>query len=189
MQSFTISVSGERLTTHLRVQSFKGMLEKEISWFDEEKNTTGSLSAMLSLDAKNVKAVSHSLQDVPYLHDNSICFPMQGTGIQLGVIILAATSIVVALAVCFSGSWELTLIFFLAIPLIIISHRLEFAMYSGVQSADEITSASHVVMETVGNIKTVVSLGAEDYFVNVTRENLNVRLRYCKPRNVGVHYI
>ena len=175
MQSSTISVSGERLTTHLRVQSFKGMLEKDISWFDEEENTTGSLSAMLSLDAKNVKAVSHSLQDVPYLHDN--CFPMQGTGIQLGVIILAATSVVVALAVCFSGSWELTLIFFLAIPLIIISHRLEFAMYSGVQSADEITSASHVVMETVGNIKTVVSLGAEDYFVNVTRENLNVQLR------------
>ena len=66
MQSSTISVSGERLTTHLRVQCFKGMLEKDISWFDEEENTTGSLSAMLSLDAKNVKAVSHSLQDVPY---------------------------------------------------------------------------------------------------------------------------
>jgi len=46
------------------------MLEKDISWFDEEENTTGSLSAKLSLDAKNVKAVSHSLQHVPYLHDN-----------------------------------------------------------------------------------------------------------------------
>ena len=104
---------------------------------------------------------------------------MQGTGIQLGVIILAATSVVVALAVCFSGSWELTLIFSLAIPLIIISNRIAFFMYSGVQSPDEtsITSASHVVMETVDSIKTVVSLGAEEYFVNVTREHLNVRLR------------
>ena len=53
-----MSVSGERLTTHLRVQSFKGMLKKDISWFDKEENTTGSLTAMLAQDAKNVKTVS-----------------------------------------------------------------------------------------------------------------------------------
>ena len=59
-QSFAVIVSGERLTTRLRVLTFKAMMQKNIAWFDKEENTTGSLSTMLSLDAKNVKAVSRA---------------------------------------------------------------------------------------------------------------------------------
>ena len=53
-----MTVSGERLTTRLRVKAFRAMMRRDISWFDKEENTTGSLSAMLFLHAKNVKAVS-----------------------------------------------------------------------------------------------------------------------------------
>ena len=56
-QSFVIKLSGEKLTTRLRVYTFCGMMKKSISWFDEEENTTGSLTTILSLDAKNVKNV------------------------------------------------------------------------------------------------------------------------------------
>jgi len=133
---------------------------------------------MLSLDAKNVKAVCRVYLVYPLITTSFwIISVLQGTGIRLGIIVLAISSIVAALVVCFTGSWELTFIIFIAIPLFIISYRVAFAMYSGVQSVDEITSASHVVMETVDNMKTVVSLGAEDHFVNATKEYLNVQLR------------
>ena len=61
LQTLAITVSGERLTTRLRVKSFRAMIKRDISWFDKEENTTGSLSAMLSLDAKNVKAVNQAM--------------------------------------------------------------------------------------------------------------------------------
>ena len=52
-----MTVSGERLTTRLRVKSFRAMMRRDIAWFDKEENTTGSLCALLFLHAKNVKAV------------------------------------------------------------------------------------------------------------------------------------
>ena len=53
-----MKLSGERLTTRLRVQLFKAMLHNDVEWYDDEEHTTGSLNAMLYIDANNVKAVS-----------------------------------------------------------------------------------------------------------------------------------
>ena len=104
---------------------------------------------------------------------------LQGTGIRLGTIVLAAAAIVATLVVCLTGSWELTFTFFPAIPLSINSYRVAFGMYSGVQSSADssLAKASHIVTETVGSIKTVFSLGAEDYFVNSIKGNLSSHLK------------
>ena len=92
---------------------------------------------------------------------------------------LATASVVVALAVCFSGSWELTFLLSIAIPLIIIPYRVGFSMYRGVPSSDDssLARASHVVTETIDNIKTVVSLGGENYFVNAIKSDLSLHLK------------
>ena len=92
---------------------------------------------------------------------------------------LATTSITVGLGVCFSGSWELTLVLFAAIPLVIVSHQVEFSMYSGAQSwdVDSLANAANIVMETKNNIKTVISLGAEEYFVNTLTSHLNTHTK------------
>ena len=57
LQSFVVTVSGERLTSRLRVQLFKAMLNQSVGWHDDEKNTTGSLTTILSTDADKVKNV------------------------------------------------------------------------------------------------------------------------------------
>lgn len=57
-QLFVITVSGEKLTTRLRVSAFKAMLHQTIGWHDDEEHTTGSLSTLLSVDANSVKNVS-----------------------------------------------------------------------------------------------------------------------------------
>ena len=61
MQSFAVTASGERLTTRLRVSAFKAMLHQTLGWHDEEENTTGSLSTLLSVDANSVKDVSNPI--------------------------------------------------------------------------------------------------------------------------------
>ena len=58
LQTLCFSVSGENLTRRVRYLTFKAMLQQEISWFDNEENTTGVLVGTLSDDGRNVQAVS-----------------------------------------------------------------------------------------------------------------------------------
>ena len=57
LQLFVVTVSGERLTSRLRVQLFKAMLQQSVGWHDDEDHTTGSLTTILSTDADKVKYV------------------------------------------------------------------------------------------------------------------------------------
>lgn len=57
-QSIAVKVSGERLTTRLRMKTFQSIMKKDMSWFDREENCSGNLIQILSVDAKNVKEVS-----------------------------------------------------------------------------------------------------------------------------------
>ena len=68
---------------------------------------------------------------------------------------------------CFVSSWELSLVVVPAFPLIFLSHRLGHKLLysSGSGDGDCLEVSTHLVTETVSNIKTVVSLEARDYFV------------------------
>lgn len=57
-QSIAVKVSGERLTTRLRTETFRAIMKKDMSWFDREENCSGHLINLLSVDTKNVKEVS-----------------------------------------------------------------------------------------------------------------------------------
>ena len=106
-------------------------------------------------------------------------FILQGTGIRLGIIVLATTSVITAVAVCFASSWELTLLVLLAFPLIFTSYRLSNSLYRHTGSADDqsIQESTHIVIETIEHIKTVVSLGAEEYFVNTVNTHLRSHIK------------
>ena len=55
------SVSGEILTARLRSQSFKAMMQQEIGWYDNERNSTDVLTTRLASDAGQVEGVSKLL--------------------------------------------------------------------------------------------------------------------------------
>ena len=63
-QTLCFSVSGESLTRRVRYLTFKAMLQQEISWFDDNQNTTGILVGTLSDDGRNVQAVCDTFADV-----------------------------------------------------------------------------------------------------------------------------
>lgn len=55
------TVSGEILTARLRSWSFKAMMQQEIGWYDDERNTTDALTIRLASDAARVQGVSKPL--------------------------------------------------------------------------------------------------------------------------------
>jgi ATP-binding cassette subfamily B (MDR/TAP) protein 1 len=55
---YLFGLAGVQLTARLRVAAFSAMLRQEIGWFDEEKNSVGTLCARLSGDAASVQGVS-----------------------------------------------------------------------------------------------------------------------------------
>jgi ABC-type multidrug transport system fused ATPase/permease subunit len=62
LQMHLFSLAGVRLTARLRVAAFSAMLRQEIGWFDDEKNSVGTLCARLSGDAASVQGVSEWLK-------------------------------------------------------------------------------------------------------------------------------
>ena len=92
---------------------------------------------------------------------------LQGTGIILGVIILAAVSVVVTLLICFISSWQLSFVLLLAFPFLFLTYRLgnKLLHSSGAGNDDDLETSTQFVIESVTNMKTVISLGAQKYFI------------------------
>jgi ATP-binding cassette subfamily B (MDR/TAP) protein 1 len=55
---YLFGLAGVRLTARLRVAAFSAMLQQEMGWYDENKNSVGTLCARLSGDAASVQGVS-----------------------------------------------------------------------------------------------------------------------------------
>ncbi|CAG8560942.1 15223_t:CDS:2, partial [Racocetra fulgida] len=58
IQGATFGYSSESLTRKIRSISFDSMLRQDISFFDEDKHTTGSLTGILALDATYVNGLA-----------------------------------------------------------------------------------------------------------------------------------
>ena len=185
-------MSGERLTTRLRVQLFKTMLNQTIGWHDEKEHTTGSLATILSVDTNNVKNVSSlGINFLFHLQLHICCLfslCVQGTGIQLGSIFLATTSVLMTVVVSFYSSWELALMLIVAFPLIFVSYRLSHNLYYSTGDNDYLQASAHVVLETVKYIKTVVTLQAGDYFINSVNEYLRLHTRYLLITTISLPF-
>jgi ABC-type multidrug transport system fused ATPase/permease subunit len=57
-QAVLFGIAGEQLTKRLRKRAFEAMLRQEVGWFDEEKHSTGVLTAQLASDATLVQVNS-----------------------------------------------------------------------------------------------------------------------------------
>ena len=85
------------------------------------------------------------------------------------------------------SSWELTFLLMLTFPLVFISFRLNNKLYSSTGSVkiDTLQESAHVITETIDHIKTVVTLGAKEYFVNYIKRYLRSHSWYVAS---NIHY-
>lgn len=103
-------MSGENLTSRLRFGSFKAMLRQEIGWFDEDRNSTGTLTTRLADDAAKVQGA---------------------TGTRLGTLLEVSVSMLMAIIIAFVYSWVLTLVVLGIVPIMLLSSGLEVKALAG----------------------------------------------------------
>lgn len=98
LQNLMFNTAGVKLTSRLRLLTFKAMINQEMGWFDDSKNTVGALCARLSGD----------------------CSCVQGaTGSRIGSLLQAGSVVICGLGISFYFSWKMTLIASLSIPLVL----------------------------------------------------------------------
>ena len=94
----------------LRSESFQAILRQEIGWFDEERNSSGSLVARLADDASKIRGA---------------------TGVRVGTLLESIFGMLVAIIIAFVYSWVLTLLILGVVPIILITGGLQGKFLAG----------------------------------------------------------
>ena len=142
---FQISCSitvGERLTRRLRGMTFRHILRQNIGYFDEEKNSTGSLTAQLATDATLVQGLTGSLV---------------GTFLQI------AATLITGMIISFINGWQLTLVILALLPMIALAGALQMKVLQGStqKTKEALEDVAQGATEAIANFKTVAALTME----------------------------
>ena len=145
IQTFMLSISGEKLTYRLRVRLLQTILSQEIAWFDMPANRVGTLCVRLSDDASSIQGA---------------------TGSRIGTTMQVAVTIGFSAIVSIILNWKLGLVCSLFVPIIIMSTILQVGISSGTNAkqARALQKSTCVAIEAASNIRTVAGLGQEDTF-------------------------
>jgi ABC-type multidrug transport system fused ATPase/permease subunit len=155
-------ISGERLTARLRVAVFSVILSQPISWFDDiVNNGAGLLHTRLSNDAEQVKGMMGQL---------------------FGSVLQAIVTMVAGLSIALATGWELSLVVLATIPAMIICGALQAKILGGYghKTRKAYEKSGKIASESISNIRTIVSLGREDYFESYFKSSLDA------PYKIGV---
>ncbi|XP_074949474.1 bile salt export pump isoform X4 [Phalacrocorax aristotelis] len=155
---YTFAKSGELLTRRLRKIGFQAMLGQDIGWFDDRKNSPGTLTTRLATDASQVQGA---------------------TGSQIGMIVNSLTSIGVAMVIAFYFSWKLSLVILCFLPFLALSGAVQAKMLTGFASQDKkaLEATGRISSEALSNIRTVAGIGKEKMFISNFEKHLDLPYR------------
>jgi len=146
LQHAFMNFAAERLSHYLRYESFKAMLRQDIGWFDDKRNMTGILTTRLATDTTLVYEL---------------------TANQITTLLQIISSFVSGIVVAFTGSWKVSLVCLATIPVLLVT--IFFHMRMMTTYAQRIKKAyeegGRVASEALENVRTVVSLGRENTFL------------------------
>ncbi|XP_057376289.1 ATP-dependent translocase ABCB1-like [Daphnia carinata] len=145
MQTFMLTIAGEKLTFRVRKLVFQSILKQKIGWFDQLENSVGSLCARLSGDASAIQGA---------------------TGARIGLLVQVSVSILFALTLSLVYNWKLALVSGVFVPVVLLSGVLEVKMNTGqiTAKAKAMEQSTRLATEAISNIRTVASLGLEEKF-------------------------
>ncbi|CAF3832749.1 unnamed protein product [Rotaria magnacalcarata] len=135
LSTITFAKSGEALTLRMRLRTFEAMLRQDISWFDEEKNSVGSLITRLSTDTAALRGL---------------------TGVRLNALVSSLGALIFTLIITLMAGWKLTLVVLCFTPLLIFSGYLQ----GQTQSKAGQSKTAKSFAEEGGRVITAFSYGA-----------------------------
>uniref|UniRef100_A0A8C9SXF5 ATP-binding cassette, sub-family B (MDR/TAP), member 11a n=1 Tax=Scleropages formosus TaxID=113540 RepID=A0A8C9SXF5_SCLFO len=165
LQGYAFGKSGELLTRRLRKLGFQAMLKQEIGWFDDPKNSPGTLTTRLATDASMIQGA---------------------TGSQIGMIVSSLTNIGASLIIAFYFSWKLSLLVVCFLPLIGLSGAYQAKMLTGFANEDKkaLEEAGQVSSEALSNIRTIAGLAKESVFVDLYEKQLETPYQAAKKKAI-----
>ncbi|KAH8681870.1 abc transporter [Xylariales sp. PMI_506] len=147
----------ERLIHRCRYSTFRSILRQDISFFDMDQNSPGALTAFISLKAMDLSGLS---------------------GVTLGSLIIAFTTLVAGLIVGISIGWKLGLVCASVVPVMVCCGFFRYKLLFDLQrhSKDSYTSSAGYASEAVAGIRTIASLTREDDIAGHYRSLLQKQL-------------
>ncbi|UJR37711.1 hypothetical protein I4U23_030406 [Adineta vaga] len=155
-ESYAFAKSGEALTKRMRILTFSAMLRQEMGYFDMEANSVGALVTRLSSDASALKGL---------------------TGVRIGIIMQALSAVITALTIAFTSGWKLALIVLCFVPAMMLSGMLQGKKLGKADEAKDKGSfteqAGQHATQAIEQIRTVVALHREQYFIDLYEDSFN----------------
>jgi ATP-binding cassette, subfamily B (MDR/TAP), member 1 len=155
VSTFTFGVSFDKVLNRVRLSSFRGVLQRDIHWFAAAANSSSSLVFLLL----------HQYNDLAGLHGKTL-------SILVEIVTNMSSVIIFSLVV----SWKYALVLLSVIPLIFVSYYFRIRTMRGfLKSMTQWHQKSgQMACETIPSIRTVASLGAEEYFFRLYSQHLSV---------------
>ncbi|OQR85217.1 ATP-binding Cassette (ABC) Superfamily, partial [Thraustotheca clavata] len=142
LQHYQFAIVSERLTTRVRSLCFEAMMRQDISWFDDDKHSSGALTTQLATDSAAIRTM---------------------TGEMLNVVLVNLVSIAVAFAIAFSQSWQMTLVLIGIFPVIAIAGQIQMQTMTLTTTAnDGDIQAGALLSEAINSIRTLMSFCLEN---------------------------
>ena len=144
---------GMRMKHRVSRMMFRNFLRQNIGFFDDEANSTGTLTTRLTSDPQYIEA---------------------STGFRLSTWVNAFASIVIGIIIAFTGSWIMALIILACVPFLILAqfYNMRSVILSQVMLKDAYEASSNYAIQAIESMKTVAMLGQEKFFLDHFKDKL-----------------
>ncbi|KAE8352503.1 P-loop containing nucleoside triphosphate hydrolase protein [Aspergillus coremiiformis] len=158
VQGTLFAYSSEKMLYRARSQTFHVMLHQDISFFDQQENTTGALTTTLSAGTKDLTGIS---------------------GVTLGTIFIVSVNLVAALGIALVLGWKLALVCISAVPALLMCGFLRVWMLERFQARAKkaYQESASSACEAASAIRTVISLTMENETLQSYQEQLQRQLK------------
>ena len=149
---------GQRLTYRIRRMALEAALRQEIGFYDDERNTSGTLCARLETDAALIKNL---VGDGLLLLAQNLC------------------TLCAALAISLVYGWQLALIIIATFPLTLIGAYFQIRAHAGLtgDTRELYEAATQVAMDAVTNARTVSAFTADDRVLSLFNSYLQTPIK------------
>jgi len=149
--NYSLALAGAKLTKRIRETMFKSMLRQEIGFHDQDSNRSSILVTQLATNPPFCKGLSTD---------------------KIGILSQGFSGIGFAIVIAFVINWKLSFIMLLFVPVSFFAGVWAGQSNLGISSGKaksgrySIEEGGRVLIESVENIRTVVSLGLERHFIS-----------------------
>ncbi|KAJ1679250.1 hypothetical protein EV182_002429, partial [Spiromyces aspiralis] len=142
------SVGSEIVTRQIRIRTFRTFLRQDCGFFDDEKHSTGALTAQLSTEAEDINKVGSYI--VPQL-------------------VSSTSTLICGIVISFVHDWRLAFVALGCLPILSFANYLQTvatrASSQKLKAAYEMSGQA--AAETISSIRTVATLSRELTFIKI----------------------